>query len=41
MLLLTAMGKETISTVASMAEDSQLRKRDMEGFCDNPYPLPK
>lgn len=45
MLLLTVRGKETPCTVVAMTADAHLRKRDMEGFGDNPYlpdhPTPK
>ena len=29
--------KEAIFAVASMTADTQLRNRDIKGFCDNPY----
>ena len=34
-----AKGKEGSFAVVSMTTFSQLRKRDIEGFCDNHYPL--
>ena len=40
MFPLTVENKETAMTVISMTADAQLRKRDMEGFCDNFYPNP-
>ena len=40
MLLLPVKDMETTFALASMSADSQLRKRDIEGFCDNPYPPP-
>lgn len=33
-------GKEATFAMVLMTADSQLRKRDMKGFCDNPYPHP-
>jgi len=38
MLPLTLTGKEATFAVVSMTADSQLRKRDMEGFWDDHYP---
>jgi hypothetical protein len=38
MLLPIVKGKKTTFAVESMTADIQLRKRDIEGFCDNPYP---
>jgi hypothetical protein len=38
MLSLAVKGKEVPFSVASMIADIQLRKRNIEGFCDNPYP---
>lgn len=38
MLPLTLKGKEAAFAMVLMAVDSQLRKRDIEGACDNPYP---
>lgn len=37
---LTTKGKEATFAVALMTAMSQLRKRDIEGFIDNAYPLP-
>lgn len=37
---LPVKGKKASFAVVSMAIDSQLRKRDIEGFCDSPYPRP-
>lgn len=39
-LPLTIKSKEARKAVRSMATEAQLRKRDMEVFCDNPYPFP-
>jgi hypothetical protein len=36
---LTVKIKKAAFEVISMTADSQLRKRKIEGFCDNPYPL--
>lgn len=36
MLPLTVKGKKVFCS--GMTTDTQLRKRDTEGFCDNPYP---
>jgi hypothetical protein len=33
-------GKEATFAETSIAVDSQLKKRDTENFCDNPYPHP-
>lgn len=41
MFLLTAKGKEGTFAMVLMTTHSQLRKKDMEGFCDNPYPQKK
>lgn len=35
MLLLTVKGKEITFAEALMAEESELKKREMECFCDN------
>jgi O-glycosyl hydrolase len=35
---LTVKGKEATFALEAMTVDSQLRKQDIEGFCDNPYP---
>ncbi|MEJ1278465.1 CD82 antigen [Cricetulus griseus] len=40
MLLLTVKDKEATFVVTSKTADSELRKGDIEGFCDNPYPHP-
>jgi hypothetical protein len=40
MYLLAVKDKETTFALVSMSADSQLRKRDIEGFCDNSYPPP-
>ena len=37
MLLLNGKDKEAAFAVVLMTADSQLRKRDIEGFCVNPY----
>ena len=39
MLPLTAKDREATFAVITMAASAQLRKRDIEGFCDNPKPL--
>jgi hypothetical protein len=31
-------GKEATFAVVLITTDSQLRKRDIKGFCNNPYP---
>jgi hypothetical protein len=36
MLPLTAKDREATFAVITMAASAQLRKRDIEGFCDNP-----
>jgi hypothetical protein len=36
-ILLTVKGKDASFSVVSMTADSQLRERDIEGFCGNPY----
>jgi len=43
MFLLTMKSKETTFAATSMAVGAELRGKDMEGFCDSPYPalLPK
>lgn len=41
MLLLTVKGKEATFAIVLMTADSQLRKRDIEGFCKNPSPIKK
>jgi hypothetical protein len=38
MLPLTIRGKEATLAVILMTADSQLRKRDIEGYFDNSYP---
>lgn len=40
MLQLTVKSKEATLAVILMTADSQLKKRGMQGFCDNLYPLP-
>lgn len=40
-LPLTVMFRKTSSAVVLMTADSQLRKRDIEGFCDDPQPHQK
>lgn len=37
-LPLTVKVKEVTFAVIGMTTDSQLRKRDIQDFCDNPYP---
>ena len=37
-LQLTVKGKEATFAVVLITTDSQLRKRDLKGFCNNPYP---
>jgi hypothetical protein len=39
-LPVTVKGKEDTFAVALMTSDSQLRKRDIEGFSDSPHPHP-
>lgn len=38
-LPLTVKVKEVTFAVVGMTTDSQLRKRNIQDFCDNPYPL--
>lgn len=38
MPLLIVKDKEATFYIISVPADSQLRKRDIEGLCDNPYP---
>lgn len=38
MFPMTVKSKEATSAVISMTVDTQLRGRDVEGFCDNLYP---
>jgi hypothetical protein len=40
MLLLIVKGKDATFAVVPMSTDSQLEKREVEGFCDNAYPHP-
>jgi hypothetical protein len=37
MLWVIVKGKETTLVVVLVAIDAQLRKRNIEGFCNNPY----
>jgi hypothetical protein len=39
-LLQIVKDKEATLTVTLMTADAQLRKRDMDGFCDKPYSYP-
>jgi hypothetical protein len=39
LLPLTVKRKEATFAVISMTTGAQLRVRDMEGFCDSPYPI--
>ena len=39
MLLLTVKSKEATLAVTLMSAYSQLKRKGMEGFCDNLYPL--
>ena len=41
LLPLTVKGKELSFEVVLMSADSQLRRRDMESFCDNTPPILK
>ena len=40
MLPLTIKSEEDTFAEISMPADAQLRGKDMEGFCENPYPYP-
>lgn len=41
MLSLTVKSKEAVFGLVFMTADSQLRKKDIEGFCDNRYTTPQ
>lgn len=41
MLPLIVKSKEATFALILMMADAQLRGRDMEDFCDSPYPYPK
>lgn len=40
MLPMTVKSKEAPLAVVSVIVDARLRERNMEGFCDTPYPFP-
>lgn len=40
MHLLTVKGREATFAMVLITADLQLRKRDIEVFCGNPYPYP-
>lgn len=39
MFPLTAQGKEAMCVVVLMTSETPFTKRNMEGYCDNPYHL--
>jgi hypothetical protein len=41
LLPLTVTSKDAAFAMISMIADTQLRKRDMEGLCDNPFSFKK